>query len=158
MGGGVRLVPTPIVIRFKLKYRQNTAHRSNQNALGKVDCNTLRKDIFLRKNEFIFYSEAVSSINYIGRQLDVFYIGRQIYGEIIYRKELSIRPVKVGAPHAHFLQRELLNYCSQTIQKAPICRPMQTMEGTASEESPTDGRVLIHTKNVLENRTETLQN
>ena len=28
--------------------------------------------------------EAVSSINYIGRQLDVSYISRQVYGEIIY--------------------------------------------------------------------------
>ena len=27
-------------------------------------------------------SEAVPSINYIGRQLDVSYIGRQMYGEI----------------------------------------------------------------------------
>ena len=28
--------------------------------------------------------EAVPSINYIGRQLDVSYISRQVYGEIIY--------------------------------------------------------------------------
>ena len=34
-------------------------------------------------NSVISYPEAVPSINYIGRQLDVSYIGRQVYGEII---------------------------------------------------------------------------
>ena len=36
-------------------------------------------------------TEAVPSINYIGRQLDVSYIGRQMYGEISIRQEFSIR-------------------------------------------------------------------
>ena len=98
MGGGVWLVPTPIVIKFKLKNRQNTAlDLVRTYSLKLTAC--IKKRYLAQKNEFIFYLEAVPSINYIGRQLDVFYIGRQIYGEIIYQ----IRPAKVGAPHAHFL-------------------------------------------------------
>jgi len=34
--------------------------------------------------------EAVPSINYIGRQLDVSYIGRQVYGEIIYLSDKKL--------------------------------------------------------------------
>ena len=58
-------------------------------------------------------TEAVNSINYIGRQLDVSYIGRQMYGEISIRYEFSMRHLaanisspKVRELHDHFLWRK----------------------------------------------------
>ena len=39
---------------------------------------------------FHFKPEAVPSINYIGRQLDVSYIGRQVYGESIYLSDKNL--------------------------------------------------------------------
>jgi len=46
--------------------------------------------VYLRINSLVkVRPEAVPSINYIGRQLDVSYIGRQMYGEIsIYQIEI----------------------------------------------------------------------
>ena len=61
-------------------------------------------------------SEAIPSINYIGRQLDVSYIGRQMYGEIsIYQiRETSsgqhIVPKSTFTVHDHFLWRERAQY------------------------------------------------
>jgi len=59
-------------------------------------------------------TEAVLSINYIGRQLDVPYIGRQMYGEIsIYQIRFSMRHLaaNISSPivrelHDHLLKRE----------------------------------------------------
>ena len=48
--------------------------------------------VFLKVNVTFDILEAVPSINYIGRQLNVPYTGRQMYGEIfIYQKRLSMR-------------------------------------------------------------------
>jgi len=42
------------------------------------------------KIHYIILPEAVPSINYIGRQLDVSYIGRQVYGEIIHLSDKNL--------------------------------------------------------------------
>ena len=41
-------------------------------------------------------TEAVPSINYIGRQLDVSYIGREMYGEIVFCSNAFFRELSVS--------------------------------------------------------------
>ena len=54
---------------------------SRKSKVSTVDTEILRSGL-RAFNTKVFSSEAVSSINYIGRQLDVSYIGLQMYGKI----------------------------------------------------------------------------
>ena len=46
--------------------------------------NRLKVGVYIIRGQTVFQTEAVPSINYIGRQLDVSYIGREMYGEIVF--------------------------------------------------------------------------
>ena len=65
-------------------------------------------------------SEVVPSINYIGRQLDVSYIGREMYGEIVF------------CSNAFFHELSVSEYCP-TINTY-ICDPYRRKKGKAYYE------------------------
>ena len=80
------------------------------------------------------YTEAVPSINYIGRQLDVSNIGREMYGEIsIYQMRhlaAKISTPKVRDIHDHFLWREwaLYHVMQGHVPELTLGRPISNTE------------------------------
>ena len=104
--------PVPVCTESPGHWLNNAINRMSR--CNKVDAVRLQV-----KFNFTEGSEAVPSINYIGRQLDVSYIGRQMYGEIsIYQIRIQhetssghISSPKVREIHDHFLWRKRAQRC-----------------------------------------------